>query len=178
MKKAEYDRQVRRALDYYAAAHIVLTDDEKARIEVADFGLGRVEKVGLQLLTYVNTPRVCAKEMVLLPGQTCPEHRHVPTDGRPGKEETFRCRYGEVRLYVTGEGSADDVPGGLPETSVSVFREIVLRPGEQYTMHPNTLHWFQAGPEGAVISEFSTTSYDECDIFTDPAIVRTPKIDG
>ena len=177
MKKAEYERQVRRALDYYAAAHIVLTDDEKARIEVADFGLGRVEKVGLQLLTYVNTPRVCAKEMVLLPGQTCPEHRHVPTGGMPGKEETFRCRYGTVYLYVEGEPAA--APKAKPPQGVyTVFHEIVLHPGEQYTMHPNTLHWFQAGPEGAVISEFSTTSYDECDIFTDPAIVRTPKIDG
>lgn len=177
MKKADHDRQVRRALDYYAAAHIVLTDDEKARIEVADFGLGRVEKVGLQLLTYVNTPRVCAKEMVLLPGQTCPEHRHVPTDGMPGKEETFRCRYGEVRLYVTGEGSADGVPGGLPETAVSVFHEIVLRPGEQYTILPGTLHWFRAGEGGAVISEFSTHSTDETDEFTDADIVRAPVIE-
>lgn len=177
MKKADHDRQVRRALGYYAAAHIVLTDDEKARIEVADFGLGRVEKVGLQLLTYVNTPRVCAKEMVLLPGQTCPEHRHVPTGGMPGKEETFRCRYGEVRLYVTGEGSADDVPGGLPETAVSVFREIVLRPGEQYTILPGTLHWFRAGEDGAVISEFSTHSTDETDEFTDADIVRAPVIE-
>ena len=177
MKKADHDRQVRRALDDYAAAHIVLTDDEKARIEVADFGLGRVEKVGLQLLTYVNTPRVCAKEMVLLPGQTCPEHRHVPTGGMPGKEETFRCRYGEVRLYVTGEGSADDVPGGLPETAVSVFREIVLRPGEQYTILPGTLHWFRAGEDGAVISEFSTHSTDETDEFTDADIVRAPVIE-
>ncbi len=177
MKKAEYERQVRRALGYYAAAHIVLTDDEKARIEVADFGLGRVEKVGLQLLTYVNTPRVCAKEMVLLPGQTRPEHRHVPTGGMPGKEETFRCRYGEVRLYVTGEGSADDVPGGLPETAVSVFREIVLRPGEQYTILPGTLHWFRAGEDGAVISEFSTHSTDETDEFTDADIVRAPVIE-
>ena len=58
-----------------------------------------------------------------------------------------------------------------------VFHEIELLPGQQYTMGPNTLHWFQAGEEGAVISEFSTTSYDECDLFTDPAIVRTPRID-
>jgi D-lyxose ketol-isomerase len=34
------------------------------------------------------------------------------------------------------------------------------------------LHWFQAGPEGAVISEFSTQSRDEADVFTDPRIVR------
>lgn len=41
---------------------------------------------------YVNTDRVCAKEMVLFPHQACPEHRHIGMDGAPGKEETFRCR--------------------------------------------------------------------------------------
>ena len=81
MKKAQYNERVAIALDYYAKAGIVLTDDEKARIEVADFGLGVVENVGLQLLTYINTDRVCAKEMVLTPYQTCPEHKHVPTAG-------------------------------------------------------------------------------------------------
>ena len=37
----------------------------------------------------------------------------------------------------------------------------------QHTIPPGTLHWFQAGPEGAVVSEFSTTSRDELDEFTD-----------
>ena len=50
--------------------------------------------------------------------------------------------------------------------------EIVLRPGEQWTILPDTLHWFEAGPEGAVVSEFSTRSRDETDVFTDPRIVR------
>lgn len=34
-----------------------------------------LERTGLQLVTYVNTERCCAKEMVLFAGQTCPEHR-------------------------------------------------------------------------------------------------------
>jgi len=53
-----------------------------------------------------------------------------------------------------------------------------LNPGDQYTLAPNTLHWFQSGPEGAVVSEFSTMSLDEYDIYTDPVInpgeKRTP----
>jgi D-lyxose ketol-isomerase len=48
----------------------------------------------------------------------------------------------------------------------------VLGPGEQYTIPPNTLHSFEAGEEGAIVSEFSTTSRDDLDIFTDPRIVR------
>jgi D-lyxose ketol-isomerase len=56
-----------------------------------------------------------------------------------------------------------------------VWREIELNPGEQYTLMPDTLHWFQAGLEGAVVSEFSTRSTDENDIFIDQNIVRVDK---
>ena len=56
------------------------------------------------------------------------------------------------------------------EQYFTCMKEIVLKPGEQYTIMPNTLHWFQAGPEGAVVSEFSTKSRDEFDIYTDPRI--------
>lgn len=177
MKRAEYENQVKKALEFYQKAGIVLSEQEKQRIEVVDFDIGIVNEVGLQLLTYINTERVCAKEMVLLPGQTCPEHKHVPTNGREGKEETFRCRYGRVYLYVTGEGRREDIQARLPKTDVSVFHEIILNPGEQYTIMPETWHWFQAGEDGAVISEFSTRSTDETDQFTDPRLVRAPKIE-
>jgi D-lyxose ketol-isomerase len=148
------DEARERAAAMLADAGVVLTQAERDDIEVADFGLGRLEEIGLQLVVYVNTQRVCAKELVLFPQQTCPEHRHPPVAGEPGKEETFRCRAGTVRLHVDGHD------------------EIVLRPGEQFTIMPDTLHWFQAGPEGAIVSEFSTRSRDETDIFTNPAIVR------
>ena len=143
-----------RAAAMLADAGIVLTRSERESIEVADFGLGQLDQFGLEIVVYVNTERVCAKELVLFPGQTCPEHRHPPVDGSPGKEETFRCRSGTVHLHVEGRG------------------ELVLRPGDQCTIPPDTLHWFQAGDEGAIVSEFSTHSRDEADLFTDPRIVR------
>ena len=49
--------------------------------------------------------------------------------------------------------------------------------GQKYTIMPETLHWFQAGTDGAVISEFSTRSTDETDVFTDERIVRIPSIE-
>lgn len=165
-----------RARGYFDEAGVVLTDDEAAAIEVADFGLNELEISGLQLVTYVNTQRVCAKELVLFPRQTCAEHRHPPVDGEPGKEETFRCRWGTVFLYVEGEpvdpAEAHARPPAHRADTYTVFHEVVLRPGEQYTIMPNTLHWFQGGDEGAIVSEFSTRSTDEHDVFTDPAIVR------
>lgn len=165
-----------RALAYLDKAGIVLTSREKEDFEVADFGLGDLERIGLEIVTYVNTDRCCAKELVLFPGQTCPEHRHPPVAGEPGKEETFRCRHGEVYLYVAGTPTAK-VQARLPEGREKTFtvrHEIVLRPGKQYTLMPDTLHWFQAGPAGAVVSEFSTRSRDDADVFTDQDIRRSP----
>lgn len=167
------------AEDYYRRAGIVMTRKELDNIEVADFGLGELEKTGLELVVYINTDIYCAKEMVLFPGQTCPEHRHAPLPniGYKGKQETFRCRWGEVYLYVEGEptqGRAIHLPEEESRGYYTVFHEIRLTPGEQYTIMPDTRHWFTAGSEGAVISEFSTTSHDELDIFTDPRIKRLP----
>ena len=176
MKKQDYDKMVKSAKEYYKKAGIIIRDDEE--IEVADFNLNMVEKVGLQLCVYINTKRVCAKEMVLLPHQTCPEHKHISSGTAEGKEETFRCRYGKVYLYVEGEGKKEDICGILPDTDTTVYHEIILNPGEQYTIMPETLHWFQAGENGAVVSEFSTMSTDETDVFTDKRIERETKIES
>jgi D-lyxose ketol-isomerase len=161
-----------RILKYYENAGIVLTKAEKDNLEMTDFGLGNFEKVGLSICVYVNTDKVCAKEMVLLPHQTCPEHRHVSSDNRDAKEETFRCRMGKVFLYVSGDGCKEKIQAKTPPTDITVYKEIVLTPGEQYTIYPGTDHWFQAGDEGAVISEFSTANSDETDVFTDKRIKR------
>jgi len=160
-------------------AGIVLTAEELERLEVADFGLEMLEDIGLEVLTYVNTDRVCAKEIIGFPWQICPEHMHPSVTGRPGKEETFRCRWGEVRLYVDGPAS-ETFLARLPAQRgeyLTVRHQIVLHPGEQYTLMPETWHWFQAGPAGAIVSEFSTHSTDEADIFRDPAIARIPVVE-
>ena len=46
MKRSDVVRCQQKALEYYAKAGIVLTDEEKANIEVADLGLNIVDKVG------------------------------------------------------------------------------------------------------------------------------------
>jgi D-lyxose ketol-isomerase len=67
---------------------------------------------------------------------------------------SFRCRTGSVTLWVDGHD------------------EVLLHPGEQFTIPPDTLHWFRGGDEGAIVSEFSTRSRDDTDVFTDPRIRR------
>jgi D-lyxose ketol-isomerase len=162
----------------FRKAGIYATSEEKARIETADFGLDDFEGTGLGVLVYVNTERCCAKELAMWPRQTCPEHRHPSVGSDPGKEETFRCRWGTVYLYVAGKPVTTPAcrPPAGRESAYTVWHEIALNPGDQYTISPNTLHWFQAGDEGAVVSEFSTRSTDESDIFTDPEIQRITKI--
>jgi len=168
---------IEKSFEYFKKANIVITDEEKNNLEIADFGLNEVEITGLEILVYVNTDRVCAKELVMLPNQTCPEHRHPAVEGEPGKEETFRCRYGKVYLYVEGGETKNrkTEPPKAPEGSYTVFHEIELNPGEQYTLYPDTKHWFKSGENGAVVSEFSTKSRDELDIFTDKRIIRVEK---
>jgi D-lyxose ketol-isomerase len=178
IKRSEVRKAQARAADMLTKVGIELTTAERNNIEVAEFGLNELEQTGLELVVYVNTDRYCAKELVLFAGQTCPEHRHPPVNGDPGKMETFRCRWGKVWLYIEGDSSSvvqAKVPAG-GENYYTVFNENELNPGEQFTIPPDTLHWFQAGKEGAIVSEFSSTSRDEFDIFTDPRIKRIPEI--
>ncbi|KQX48806.1 MULTISPECIES: D-lyxose/D-mannose family sugar isomerase [unclassified Paenibacillus] len=179
MKRSQVRQAQERTAHILKMSGIVLSEGEIQRIEVAAFGLDQIEVQGLELITYVNTDRYCAKELVLFPRQTCPEHKHPPVGHDPGKMETFRCRSGSVWLYVEGEAAAGlkaVIPAGS-EAYYTVFHEIELLPGDQYTIEPGIKHWFQAGDEGAVVSEFSSTSRDEFDVFTDPRIERMPLIE-
>lgn len=178
MKKAEVLEMRKKATALYEKAHIVMSKDELENIEIADLGLNEFEKTGLAIVTYINTEFYCGKEMAMLPFQTCPEHTHkpMPEIGYMGKQETFRCRYGKVYLYIAGEKTENPhcKPPKGSEDCYTVWHEIVLNPGEQFTIKPDTLHWFQADKDGAIVSEFSTTSHDEYDIFTDKRIKREP----
>lgn len=178
LTKQEFTSATNKAIEYFEKAGIVISSVEKENIEVADFGLNNLYEIGLEILVYVNTERCCAKELVLFPNQICPEHRHPDIEEIPGKEETFRCRFGKVYLYVEGEPT-ENISAKLPngqDKNFTAKKEIVLNPGDQYTLNPGILHWFQAGEKGAVVSEFSTKSSDEFDYFTDPQIRRIPEI--
>jgi D-lyxose ketol-isomerase len=160
-----------------ARAGLAITPAELARIEVADFGLADLERTGLQLLTYVNTDRYCAKELMLFPGTDL-----VPSIAiRPSAASLARWRRSAAagaRCISSSRGFRRRPTPRVRQRGVeayyTVFHELLLLPGDQYTIPPDTLHWFQAGAEGALVSEFSSTSRDELDVFTDPRIVRIP----
>lgn len=178
MKATQAKKLREKAYDFLKKAHIVISPQEKENIEIADFGLNDIKNVGIEVVVYVNNDRYCAKELIMFPRQMCPQHRHPAIDDKNiGKQETFRCRWGEAYLYVDGEPTPHPkakVPAKYKKY-LTVWKEIVLRPGDQYTLPPNSWHWFQAGDKGAIISEFSSTSIDESDVWTDPHIDRIPK---
>jgi len=174
MKISKLNEIKKDVIEIYKNSKIVFTEEEFEKMELTDFGLEDFYNIGLGVIIYVNTERICAKELALTPYQICPQHLHPDIGGDPGKEETFRCRWGEVYLYIDGSNT-NNIEGVIPEKyseKFNAFHEIILKPGDQYTLTPNTWHWFQSGPQGAVLSEFSTHSYDAGDIFYDKDIER------
>lgn len=168
----------RRALDYMDRAGVVLTDRERESISVADFGLNNLEHQGGQILTFFNTERLSAKIIVLFPWQILPEHWHPQLGNDIGKEEVMRVRWGEAYLYMPGDPTPNPRAKIVPEEKkhFTVWHEIILRPGDQYIIPPRAVHWFQAGEDGAVIDDYSSTARDLQDGFTNPEVVRETKI--
>jgi D-lyxose ketol-isomerase len=172
--RSEVESARKRSAEILARAGVVVRQDEIDQMEVADFGLGELEQSGVQILTLVDTEKIAAKLLVLLPHQTEPEHKHPRLGDYEGKEETIRCEWGELYLYGPGEPTPN--PKGYPPEhrrhTYTMWHEYILRPGDQITFPPDIPHWFQGGPEGAVIWSFSTKALDVEDVFTDPDVRR------
>ena len=160
-------------VDYFIKAGIILSEEEKAnKIQIFDYGTGDFYKVGLVIVNFVNTPRYCGKFLLFFPGQSAAEHYHPDVDENRGKEETFRVLWGSA--YAYGEGEATEnikaaIPEGM-EDSFTVKKETILNPGDQYDVKLHEKHWWQAGPEGVVVLEVSSTSRDLHDVYTDKSL--------
>mgnify|MGYP000934529162 CR=1 FL=1 len=176
-KKEVFEAQIK-AAELIKKSGIKISDEEVKRIEVVDFGLGNLQKEGAQILTFYSTNRASAKVIVLFPYQTLPEHWHPQIGNDPGKEETIRVAYGTVYLYIPGEANIKEgfIPKGKEEY-YTARHEIVMKCCDQITLIPGTKHWLQSGEEGAVMYSFSTCARDVLDLFSDPHIVRIPKIE-
>ena len=177
LTRAEFAAAQARAAAMIRASGIHITDDEAKKVEVADFGLGRLDAEGAQILTLVDAGRIAVKVVALFANQTLPEHWHPPVGDDPGKEETARVVSGTVRFYIPGDDDMREgfVPAGQ-EDVYTMRHELILKPGGQITLEPGTKHWFQASEEGAVMYSFSSVARDVLDGFTDPHIKRATQI--
>lgn len=175
--RSEAQKARKRAAELIRRAGITITGEEVEKIEPVDFGLGRLEEEGAEILTLVQTERIAVKLLALFPRQTEPEHWHPPVGTDPGKEETVRAVWGTLYFYVDGPDTL--AKGLIPAGKQGVYtrrHELVLKPGDQITCRPGEKHWFQAGDEGAVLYSFSSVARDVLDGFSDPAIDRVTKI--
>ena len=177
LTRAEYCAAQSRAAAMIKASGIHITREEAEKIEIADFGLSRLEIEGAQMLTLVAAGRIAVKVVALFPGQTLPEHWHPPVGNDPGKEETVRVVSGTLRFYILGDDNMCE--GAIPAGKENVYtarHELIFKPGDQITMEPGTKHWFQADQDGVVMYSFSSVARDVLDGFTDPEIKRTTEI--
>ncbi len=51
--------------------------------------------------------------------------------------------------------------------------EVILNPGDQYTVGLNEKHWWQAGPDGVIALEVSSKSRDGFDLTTDDRLTTS-----
>jgi D-lyxose ketol-isomerase len=172
--RAQAESARRQAAELLEQAGVVASERELRKMEVVDLGLGELEQTGLQILTLVSTRAIGVKVLVSLPDQIFPQHKHPPLGDYPGKEETFRCQWGELYLYTEGEPTPHPKaePPSHRRQTYTVWHEVVLHPGDQSTSPPNTFHWFQGGPCGAVVWSFSSRPTDVEDVFADPEARR------
>jgi len=136
--------------------------DTREKLWVSDYGTGQFAKLGLGAVMFVNNEkdRYMMMDIYLLPDQMLPEHYHLATDNNPSKLEGWLVRHGVSYVYGEGEPTVPMhavVPQCHMNGTVTVSREVVLRPGEFTPLNrAGARHWQYAGPEGAIITEVAT----------------------
>ncbi|MCK4628895.1 MAG: hypothetical protein KAT56_07815 [Sedimentisphaerales bacterium] len=133
-----------------------------------DFGLGNFRKEGFAFIDILRSAKLRITLLILLPGQTLPQHLHPPYDNETGKEETLRVIYGHTRVYVAGSDKNEGVkvPAGK-EAYYTVFEEVGLEPGGQYSIKPGIEHWLQGGQDGSVNICFQNRVDEAKNVFLD-----------
>ncbi len=148
---------------------------ELKTLQTNDFGLNNFEHEGFVFTDLLRTPFVRMTLMVFLPGQTLPQHKHPPHEDSPGKEESVRTLWGQFKVYVEGDSHRQDLV--FPESKEPYYtarKETVLEVNEQFSVPPDTAHWFQAGPEGAVVLAVQNRVNEDYNQFYDPQSTGCP----
>lgn len=164
-----HDKYKDQALDLITKSGFPLLDKEIESMKANDFGLGNFEKEGFFLVDLLRTDRVRTNLIILLPGQILPEHLHPSYDNEQGKEETIRVLYGESSVFVEGKETNPELK--LPQGKSDFYtarHEVKLKTGEQYSVPPNTKHWFMGGPQGSVNMAVQNRVNEDRNVYYDP----------
>lgn len=172
MTAADTEQVEREVRELVENSGFEISEEEWKGMILNDFGMGDFRIEGAAIIDILRSNFVRTTILVLLPGQTLPEHKHPITADSPGKEETLRVLFGSVITFQPGEDTtaapAYSIPVGK-ETYYTSRRAVVLGKGDQQTLPPDEFHWFQAGPDGVVTIEFQNRIDETQNIFSDPA---------
>ena len=118
----------------------------EADLEISHhYGEENFEKTGAAMITVMNR-QYCKKLIILLPGQSHPEHLHKK------KDETFYVLHGTVEVVLDGQ----------PHT---------LSEGEMITVPSHTKHSFSS-TTGTVFEEVSTRHFNDDSYYSDAKIMQ------
>lgn len=123
-------------------SRVVLPNDFKLEISHHD-GIENGHKVGAALIDVVNKD-YCKKLLIMLPGQSHPEHKHVK------KQETFFVLWGDLEVTLNGEIIRLDV-------------------GDLLTVSRESFHSFKS-INGCVFEEISTRAISGDSFYSDETI--------
>ena len=169
--KQTHDHLLSEARKLLELSRFPLSQKEIEELKVNDFGLNNLPVEGFTFVDLLRTERVRTTLMILLPGQSLPQHKHPSYEGEKGKEESIRVLWGTFSVFTEGDESPE-VAERIPENKEPYYtarEEHRLEVCEQYSVAPNTAHWFQAGPKGAVVLAFQNRVNEDLNIFYDPA---------
>jgi len=110
-------------------------------------GIENIFDCGCLISTIINNDNYANKILVLLPGQRHPEHYHKR------KDETFYILSGELTVVL------------------NKHKKVVLKKGDTLRINKMTLHSFST-ETGCVVSEISTTHYNNDSIYKDFRIAK------
>lgn len=162
-------------LDFLKQHGYPVNDTIAKKLFVTDFGLGRFTDVGLGAIVWHGDEKYnySGLDAYLLPGQIIPEHWHVKVGNVPEKMEVWLVRSGEIYTYAEGAPTSN-MRAKLTDADaahITVKSERILLVGEIAGIsRPLEKHWMQAGPQGAIFTEFSTFHTGEAVKFTDAKV--------
>jgi D-lyxose ketol-isomerase len=162
-------------LDFLQQSGYPVNDTITKKLFVSDFGLGRFAEAGLGVILWWGDEQhnFSGLDAFLLPGQTIPEHWHVKVRDIPEKMEAWLVRHGEIYTYAEGDHTPNMEAklAAADAANVTVKSERILGVGEIAGIsRPLEKHWMQAGPQGAIFTEFSTFHTGEAVRFTDAKV--------
>ena len=137
-----------------------------------DFGKGDFSSYGMAGVFWCNEAAegYFGHEIYLLPNQSIPEHRHLPTTDKAGnkircKMESWQVRHGSVYGFSeVGEPNLDKYPEAkarLSKLQIPHLKSVHVEKWEaDGSVHKlpkdETWHFMMGGKDGAIVSEYAT----------------------